>query len=129
MHDVNHWPSVTQFLSHFRHYRPNVFEETPVTLTQVVEAEFSFWSTDKSVPGTLTVADKTKITIAAVFWQARFLSATKLLLALTISQFENRLLVYVAQLVFGFDEVITTIEIAVVFERQAPATVLLKDTK
>tara|TARA_B100000315_G_scaffold187874_1_gene177534 strand:+ start:309 stop:521 length:213 start_codon:yes stop_codon:yes gene_type:complete len=70
MHDVNHWPSVTQLFSHFRHYRPNVLEETPVTLTQVVEAGFSFWSTDKSVPGTLTVADKTKITIAAVFWQA-----------------------------------------------------------
>jgi hypothetical protein len=69
MHDVDHWPSVTQLFRHFRHYRLNVFEGTPVTLTQVVEARFSFGSTDKPVPGTLTVADKTKITIAAVFWQ------------------------------------------------------------
>ena len=129
MHDVDRWPSVTQLFSHFCHYRPNVFEETPVTLTQVVEPRLSFWSTNKPVPGTFTVADKTEVTISTVFWQGRFLGTAKLLLALTISQFENGLLMYVAQLVFGFDEVITTIEVAIVFECQAPATVLLKDTK
>jgi len=129
MHDVDHWSPVMQLLSHFRHYRLNVFEETPVTLTQVVEPGLSFWSTGKPVSGTLTIADKPEVTISAVFWQGRFLSTAKLLLPLTISQFENGLLMYVAQLVFGFDEVITTIEVAIVFECQAPATVLLKDTK
>ena len=129
MHDVDHWPPVTQLHSHFRHYRLNVFEETSITLTQVVEPRLSFWSTGKPVSGTLTVADKTKVTISAVSWQGRFLSTAKLLLALAIRQSGNGLLIYVAQLVFGFDEVITTIEVAVVFERQAPAAVLLKDTK
>ena len=121
-HHVGWWTLSQQFTLHKVHVGGYVREEAMIPLAEVVESWLTGGGTEEAVLGALPVAGKEELTLAALGGQAVLLGGTKLLFALAVHHLGQRLRTDITQLVFGKDEVVAGIEIAVVLHHSGMAT-------
>lgn len=83
--------------------------------TQVIQSWLSIGGGNEPIFGAFAVASKAHVTVQAILGQFFQFIPPKLMLAIATYQILYRLILKVAQLIIGFNEVITGVQIAVMF--------------
>ena len=113
-----------QLVAHEVHSGCHVLEEGTIGLTEVVHWQLARASGDEAVLGAATVAGEAPLTLLALLREAVTFGCTKSTLPRAVHHGGDAVLMDVAQTVFGEDEVVTGIEVAIVFQRRCVATSL-----
>lgn len=124
LHDVRGWSLIHIFLLHEVHVWGNVTEEHAVTLAEIVFAGIAVDVLYEAGSGAFAVAGKLPFTLLAFLWQRLALETAELLLLFAVEHFRDGLLADVAEAVFGEDEVVAGIDVAVEFHNTGMAAFL-----
>ena len=105
-----------------------MMEEVFESCAKVVQTRIAVRCGDKAILGTFAVTGEAHIAIQAVLRQRIQLVLAKFDLLWRSHQLDHVLVLDIAQKIVGFDKMVARVEIAIVFDGQARAAGLVKDT-